>query len=270
MYTIGEFSRISGISIKALRLYHEKGLLIPSTVDENTGYRYYNHKNFEKAQIIKYLKEMEFSLSDIKELIKIDDESDIVCFFEIKLQEIEKRVSKQKEIIKNLKIIINREKEAIMTLDASEFKVEEKELDIILIAGIRFKGKYSDCGKAFAKIAKTMGRFISGKPFNLYYDSEFKDENADIESCFPVKKSKDIEGISARELPGGKSVSLIHKGPYENLGRSYEKIMSYIKENNYQPKIPSREIYIKGPGMIFKGRPENYLTEIQILIDRNL
>jgi effector-binding domain-containing protein len=62
-------------------------------------------------------------------------------------------------------------------------------------------------------------------------------------------------------------VSLIHKGPYETLGRSYEKITAYIKEKGYRPKLPSREVYLKGPGMIFKGKSENYLTEIQILIE---
>lgn len=68
------------------------------------------------------------------------------------------------------------------------------------------------------------------------------------------------------ELPGGKAVSLIHKGPYETISRSYEKVMAYIKEKGYTPKLPIREIYLKGPGMIFKGNPQNYLTEIQFLI----
>jgi len=43
MFSIGEFSRITGLSIKALRLYHEKGILVPGRVDDATGYRYYNH-----------------------------------------------------------------------------------------------------------------------------------------------------------------------------------------------------------------------------------
>jgi len=53
MYSIGEFSRISGFSVKALRLYHEKGLLVPSVIDDDSGYRYYDRKNVEKARIIK-------------------------------------------------------------------------------------------------------------------------------------------------------------------------------------------------------------------------
>lgn len=49
MYTIGEFSRITGLTVKALRLYHETGLLVPFTVDEDSKYRYYSRENIEKS-----------------------------------------------------------------------------------------------------------------------------------------------------------------------------------------------------------------------------
>ncbi len=75
-----------------------------------------------------------------------------------------------------------------------------------------------------------------------------------------------MEGISIRELPGGRCVSLLHKGAYEELGRSYAKILTHIKEKGYEIVMPTREVYVKGPGMIFKGNPKNYLTEIQMLI----
>lgn len=267
MYTIGEFSRISGLSIKALHLYHKKELLIPGEIDDSSGYRYYDHRNVERARIITYLRDMEFSLSDISEMLEnTDDEADAVEFFEKRRDSILSRIHRQKNIVMDLELVINREKEAVMALQSSEFEVEEKELDTILIAGIRYKGKYEDCGEMFGKIAKKMGRNIAGKPLNLYYDSEFREEDADIETCIPVRKGADVNGVSVRELPGGRCVSLIHKGPYKTLSRSYEKIMDYIKQKGYHPKVPSREVYIKGPGMIFKGKPENYLTELQILI----
>lgn len=267
MYSIGEFSRISGLSIKALRFYHEKGLLVPREIDDSSCYRYYDGKNAERARIIKHLRDLAFSLNDIAEILKdADDEADVVEFFEKKKQELASRIRQQKAIVKSLDLIIVKEKEAIMALNSTEFEVEEKDLDTFLVAGIRYKGKYSDCGEMLGKIGRTMGRNLTGKPFNLYYDAEFKEDDADIETCFPVRKGQDSGDIKVRELPGGRCVSLIHKGPYETISRSYEKIMAYIKEKNYVSKLPSREIYIKGPGVIFKGNPQNYLTEIQVLI----
>jgi effector-binding domain-containing protein len=151
-------------------------------------------------------------------------------------------------------------------MTSSSFEVQEKVVDAQLIAGVRMKGKYADCGKGFAQIGKRLGRHICGKCFLLHYDSEYKEDDADFETCMPIRKASASEGITVRELPGGRCVSLMHKGPYEQLGRSYAKILGYIKEKGYRVLMPTREVYLKGPGMIFKGNPKNYLTEILMRI----
>jgi hypothetical protein len=62
------------------------------------------------------------------------------------------------------------------------------------------RGKYSECGKAFSKVGRAAGRHIAGKPFCLYYDAEYKDDDADIEACFPIRKEVKADGISVRVL----------------------------------------------------------------------
>ena len=119
-------------------------------------------------------------------------------------------------------------------------------------------------------IAHRFGRQICGKPFLLHYDSEYKQDDADFEACMPIRKEKSVDGISVRELPGGRCVCLLHKGPYDELGPSYAKIREYIKTKGYEFTLPTREVYIKGPGMIFKGNPKKYVTEIQMLIKESL
>lgn len=214
------------------------------------------------------LRDMEFSLQEIREILdNYSDDADILDYLEKHNEIIQNKISKYKNIRTMLEQLIINEREAIKAMANAEFKVEEKELDAMLIAGYRMKGKYCECGKGFAKVGKSMGRFICGKPFCLYYDGEYRPDDADLEACMPVSKGKATEEISVRELPGGRCVSLLHKGPYDELGRSYEKILAYIKEKGYKTQLPSREVYIKGPGMILKGNPKNYLTEIQILID---
>lgn len=270
MFSIGEFSRITGLSIKALRLYHEKGILVPHTVDESTGYRYYSHQDAERARVVKELRALEFSLTDIQTILDAaTDDEEIFDVLNKQKGVLEKKISNYSSIVSTLTLIITSEREAQMALNEQSYEVEEKLVGDMLIAGIRFKGKYCDCGKYFGQLGRKMGRYAAGKPFNLYYDPEYKEDDADIESCFPVREAKEVEGIDVRTLPGGKCVSLIHKGPYEQLGRSYEKILAYTKEKGITLKIPSREIYIKGPGMIFKGNPKKYITEIQMTIDES-
>jgi DNA-binding transcriptional MerR regulator len=266
-FSIGEFSKMTSLSIKSLRLYHEKELLVPAEVDKFTSYRYYNEANYERAKSIKILKAFDFTLAEIKEILDdCDDESELLPQLEKKLQEIESKIHRYHEISRSIEDIIQFERESTMT-DNKEFEVEEKDLETILIAGYRMKGKYQDVGKGITLLYKKLGRHVNGKSMTLYYDGEYKEDDADFETCFPVRKGKDEDGISVRELKGGKCVSLIHKGPYETLGDSYKKVYAYLNEKGYKTKLPSREVYIKAPGWIFKGNPKNYLTEIQILIE---
>ena len=51
---------------------------------------------------------------------------------------------------------------------------------------------------------------------------------------------------------------------YHELGPSYAKILQQANERKLALALPTREVYVKGPGMIFKGNPKNYLTEIQL------
>ena len=267
MFTIGEFSKITSLSIKTLRFYHEKQLLIPAEIDDKTGYRYYDHACIEKAHIITCFRQMEFPVNQIKEILKNhDDTADILNYLEKHKQYIEDKMRKYKNIKVSLDNIISNERQVTQIMQNSKFEVEEKTLEPMLIAAVRIKGKYSDCGQGFSKIGKSLGRFICGKPFNLYYDAEYKEDDANFEACMPIRKEQQADGISVRQLPGGRCISLLHKGSYEQLGRSYEKILQYTKEKGIEVELPSREVYLKGPGMIFKGNPKKYLTEIQMLI----
>jgi DNA-binding transcriptional MerR regulator len=244
-FRIGEFSRITSLSVKSLRLYHEREILVPAVVDPATGYRYYDESNLERAQSVQMLKRFDFSLAEIKELLDdCDDESDMLLQLESKLKHVESKIDRFQEI-----------------------SIEERELDTILIAGHRMVGRYKDVGKGLGFVCRKMGRHANGKPMTLYYDDEYKEEDADFEPCVPVRKGKDVAGISVRELKGGTCVSLVHKGPYDTLNESYKKVFAYINEKGYNRRGPIREVYHKGPGLILKGNPKNYLTEIQAIIE---
>ncbi len=65
MYKIGEFSKLTNLSISTLRYYNEIGLLIPESVDIFTNYRYYSENNLYQAKVINLLKEAGFSLEEI-------------------------------------------------------------------------------------------------------------------------------------------------------------------------------------------------------------
>ncbi|HEY2249496.1 MAG TPA: MerR family transcriptional regulator [Planctomycetaceae bacterium] len=266
MLSIGEFSKLTQLTVKTLRFYHEEGVLIPAFVDPDTGYRYYDFGHVETARAITYLRSLEFSLSDIKELLSHEADEDVLSVLERQQAALKARIKHLRNAAISIDRFILEERQA-RTMAQTANQVQEKVLEPVLVAGIRMQGKYSDCGPAFGRIGKSLGRFICGKPLLLHYDSEYREDAADFEACMPVRQRKDIAGISLHELPGGRCVSLVHQGPYDQLGRSYARIFEHINDQKYRAILPTREVYLKGPGMIFRGNPKKYLTEIQVLIE---
>ena len=179
---------------------------------------------------------------------------------------LESKIKRYREIVRSVDRFLAQQEAIEKIMATSSFHIQEGSVDPVTVAGIRMKGRYSDCGAGFGKIGRAFGRYICGKPLLLHYDSEYRETDADFEACMPVRGGKSTSEVSVRALPGGRCVSLMHLGPYDELGRSYAKILGYVREKGYQISVPTREVYHKGPGMIFRGNPKKYLTEIQMLI----
>lgn len=264
MYTIGELSRITNTTIKALRHYHDKGVLVPSYIEETTNYRYYNHSDVEKVSVIATLKLVGFSLNEIAVLLREKpDDDDISALLHIKKNEITTKINILNQASSTIDLILNRQKEAFKMTEQLD-EIQLKSLKDIAVITTRWQGKYQDCGDAIGKVYRSGGRHSCAPVMNLYFDAEYK-EIADIETCLPVKKA--IKGpCEYKTLTGGSFLTVNHIGPYETIGTSYERLFEYINAQGISSQLPIREIYHKGPGMVFKGNPNKYITEIQIPI----
>lgn len=264
LYQIGEFSRITQISIKALRHYQELGILQPSHIDEKSAYRYYNEKLLDRAREIQNLRSLKFSLKEIADIFKDrSEDDDLLELIQKKSRLIENQIEQLQNVHSQLNIILsnNKKTKKIKTIEA-DLEIDLIDIPDQHIASIRFKGRHSDVGLYFKRIFKAVGFKAQGKPANLYFDEGYK-EIADIECYLPIKKFIHNNDVSCRTLKGGKAYRLNHIGSYATLYQSYKRIFDYFSENNIAVATVSREIYHKGPGMIFKGNPDKYITEIQ-------
>jgi effector-binding domain-containing protein len=148
-----------------------------------------------------------------------------------------------------------------MTTATLEFAL--KSLGPVLVAGIRTRGRYRDCGPLFGQLCRKVGRHVGGPPMMLCYDSEPREDDADFEVAVPIKKLLTLDGAAVHELPAVTCLTMIHQGPYEALGGSYAAMLAEIERRGAAIEGPTREIYLKGPGMIFRGNPKKYVTELQ-------
>ena len=268
MYRIGEFSKITNLTVKALRYYDEQGMLIPSARSES-DYRLYDKSDYEKAQLIVSLKQLGFSISEMKDMLATcESRADISFYLVEKKSFIKDKIRKQKMLIIEIEKNLHQNEKEDNVLNSAHrskmYEIEIKEIPSMTVASIRFKGKYSDVGKHIGKIYQVVKDKACGAPLNLYYDKEYQEE-ADIELCVPIKGTiAGGVGIDIKVLPTMKAIATVHTGTYQKLNEAYKAILDYAKENGFELLTPSREVYQKGPGMIFKGNPDKYVTEILV------
>ncbi len=261
MYQIGEFSRITFITIKALRYYDKIDLLKPANINEENGYRYYDTANYHQAMLIKTLRNYDFGIKEIQEILpNILDEQDLVTYLQEKHLHLSHKIKKLEALQSSIDAQITSMKEVIPMLTTP--KIEVLELAPKNVAIIRYKGKYEEVGHYIGQLYKHIGMKGLSQPFSLYYDDSYTEENADVGVAVEIKGEINNDTIKTITLAGGTFASITHIGSYETLSESYKALSDYMQEKGYTYSTPSREIYIKGPGMLFKGNPNKYQTQI--------
>lgn len=268
-YSIGEFSQVARVSVKALRLYHERGLLRPDFIDPESGYRYYSVDQIYEAQVIRLLKDIGFSLAEIKDILEGgDDDEAVIDRLKRKKLELHERVQSYRRSIHEIELLMKQERAGV-NAGADGDDVEERMIPDMLIAGHRMVGQYHEVGRGFALLGRYAGRVTVGKPMCLYYDGEFRENDANFEAAVEIKSAVSRPEIDCRVLEGGRAFCVMHRGPYNRLSEAYQKLFAAVKREGVAVRQPTREAYHKGPGMILKGNPERYLTEVQFLIEEN-
>ena len=119
---------------------------------------------------------------------------------------------------------------------------------------------------SFPNVFKSIRGKVDGAPLFNYIKMDSQSKIGTIELCVPTQENPCGNGIEVKELPRIKAVCVTHIGSYDSLKMAYDAIDKYTMENHINLMPPFREVFIKGPGMILKGNPNKYITEIQFPI----
>jgi effector-binding domain-containing protein len=271
MFKIGDFSKLSRISVKALRYYDEIGLLKPVKVDQYTDYRYYSADQLSRLNYILALKNMGLSLDEIATMINSKlTPSQLKDIFILKKGELRQRVDEEQRRLEQVeKLLIQIEKEGAMP----EYPVTIKKIEPQLVASVRdVMPDYASIGPVYGDIFKYLGKKMIFKPFGplmfICHDNEYKENDVDIEAIVPInKKISGSERVKIYELPGlEKAASIVYKGAYDGIHEAYVALMTWIENNGYQIDGPYRELYFTDPSKV-KDPSEN-VTELQLPIKK--
>lgn len=272
MYKIGQFSRITKVTVKALRFYEEEGLLEPCFIDAINNYRYYSTDQLPRAFKIVALRQCGFSIPEIRQIIA---GKNIGALFSERKQALEKQAIDTVQQLAS----INHYIDSLGKENDMGHEIVVKELPRVLVYSKRMiAAAYDEYFDIFPRLGEELAvvnpelKCVDDPPycFIMYHDGEYKDHDIDIEFCEAVTgkgNGKTPDGVVFKTIERvPQAACVLHKGPYARLPEAYSAVFKWIEDNHYIPSDCPRESYIDG--IWNKESDEDWLTELQVPISQ--
>ncbi len=270
MLKISAFSKLSRVSVKTLRFYDDLGLLKPTVVDENNGYRYYSEDQLLTVKRIIAFKEQGFTLEQIMTFLKEDVSQEIVKTTLITKQaELQYTIQEARRQLNEIDVRLDNLKQ--LDDHTAAFSVTIGSVKPQLVASIRDIIPRKHLCLLLDEIkqyVRSYGEDASRSLTILWHDSSEKDQ-ADIEVALPILKEIPSNGrVKVGFLPDLKmAASLVHRcDPYDNSCPALFELASWISSHGYllSEKEPIREIHLTSDEDIYgKLRQAELLIPIE-------
>jgi DNA-binding transcriptional MerR regulator/effector-binding domain-containing protein len=277
-YTIGEMAQLCNVSIKALRFYDQEGIVKPEERDAGSGYRYYSEKQLLQLLIIKELKPLGFSLSEIRNFLLDKD----LFLYRKKLMEKFAKIESdildlqtQLRIMKNISqnvfngISILKSYEEIRNNNADNpYIIKTEQILKMPVVYTRYTCEYNAADlflERLAEIQKIRDQygFFSCGPlmaiFHEHYTTQFFSSTCDLEVFLPIINEE--QGCSVvKQFGGFLGATTIHIGRYSDMLAAYLVLVNWIDNQGFQIDGPAIEQYIVDPKNT--DSEEKYVTKI--------
>lgn len=272
MFRIGEFSKLTQVTIRMLRYYDEAGLLKPAEIDPWTGYRLYSVEQIPVLNKIVYLRDSGFSVAEIAAALNSRDESDTIEQLQKKQAEIEENIQAEKEKLHKIELA---KKELRDSKSDMLYQVSIKSVPSVQVLSLRkvIPDYYAE-GQLWTEVSEFIKQQrieVSPETFSIYHDHEYREKEVDVELCVPVKKTGKSMGeftFRCTEPVPLMACTMVY-GEFSNIAGAYLAFARWLQENSqYEMRAVTRQIVHRGPWN--EENPEKYLTEIQIpLVERS-
>lgn len=265
MLRIGDFSKLSRISIRMLRHYDEIELLTPKHIDDFTGYRYYSEEQLAIVSRIIALKYMGFSLSTIKEILKsYDNPKTLSDYLMVKQAEMRAEEAEIQQRLLLLETAIKRLREDDMAMN---YDINLKTIPERYVASVRKTiPEYNQEGILW-KIMMSETAALQMIPEDnccsmaIFHDEDYKEREVDVEIQISVKGTyENTEHVIFKTVPEVEIASAIYKGSYEQITAVNHAIANWVSDNGYEFNGAMFCIYHVSPAQT--TNPDELVTEV--------
>jgi DNA-binding transcriptional MerR regulator/effector-binding domain-containing protein len=245
--SIGAFSRLTHLSIKTLRYYHEVGLLEPAVVDSDSGYRYYRPGQAHSAHLVRRFRDLGLPVADVKAVLAAPDLTARDAILAGHLDRMREQLRQTEAAVDSLRRML----EGGSTAIAVEERVLEGGPAISVAADVMREDVASWWWDALAGLRATAaaaGLEQTGPSGGLFDDELFTQDAGHARVYLPVRDSPALDGTGARwELPAGRFAVALHVGAHRDVDSTYAALGTYAAAHGRDGAGPVRERYLIDP-----------------------
>lgn len=242
---IGDFSRMTHLSVKALRHYHDMGLLEPAETDPASGYRFYEPSQVPIAQVIRRFRDLGMPLDEIKEMLQAPDVSTRNQVIVAHLQRMESQLAETQSVVASLRSLLERPPAPIAVEHRSVGPVRALAIsEQVSMADLDpwWEGAFRELDAALVEAAVE----AAGPRAALYSADYFAfDAGGEVVAYVPIADEVPSGGRARMlEIPAAELAVAVHKGGFADLDRTYGALGSYVADREIGVDGPIREHYL--------------------------
>ena len=258
--TIGDFSRASHLSVKTLRHYHQVGLLEPSEVDPDSGYRYYSENQIPVAQVIRRLRGLQMPVAEVRFVLAAADSGTRNRLIGEHLDRLEQELTQTRSAVDELRALLER--------PVTPEPIEHRTVPATPAAGIHQMVDRDDAlpwwQGALGELKATLvaqGLTAAGVSGGLYAGEIFQHGRGEATVFIPVEGPvKAIGRVVPLVIPGAELAVAHHHGSLSDIDITYGNLGAYVMKHEISIDGPLREYY--RAGILDAGDPREWETEI--------
>lgn len=242
---IGEFSRLTHLSVRTLRRYHEAGLLEPAHVDPATGYRSYDADQIGVAQVVHRLRELDVPLADVRRILGTDDPDHRAALVSDHLRRLEAELDRTRAAVASLR--------RLLRPDPAPLPVELRAVPEVVVAGVEgdvadhevlawYSGAMAELDAALAAAGEP-----AGVPGGSYDNALFEDGRGHVVVHRPAARPPRVGRVHPVTLPAVELAVTTHAGEHDDVDVTYGELGAWVVANALAVAGPVRETYLVGP-----------------------
>jgi DNA-binding transcriptional MerR regulator len=236
---IGDFSRMTHLSVKALRFYHDQGLLEPARIDQSSGYRYYEPSQVPLAQVIRRLRDLDMPLDQVRAVVKAPDVETRTREIIAHLAAMEARLAELQTSVSSLRALL----EAGTARPEVEFRSIPATRALAVRATVTVQEAWAWGTGAFNELydrIEQAGQVPAGAGGALFPAGFFELDQAELTAFVPV--GGPVPGSVT--IPGMEAAVMVHDGSPADSDQTYGALGTAVAERAIGVEGPIREYYL--------------------------